>query len=86
MSIAELARQAGLGQRGLEQRMRVELGATPQAVYRRLRLIQVRKLVLESDMPVAEVALRCGYQDASAMTRAFKAEFATTPRDLRSGA
>jgi transcriptional regulator GlxA family with amidase domain len=83
LSIAQLARKSGLGQRRLEDRMRAEFGATPQAIYRRLRLTHARKLVQESDMPVAEVALRSGYQDASAMTRAFKAEFAITPRDLR---
>ena len=83
LSIRELARQSGIGQRRLEQRMRADLGASPQSVYRRLRLIQARKLILESDMPVSEVALRCGYQDASAMTRAFKMEFSTTPRQLR---
>ena len=83
LSIAALARAVGRGQRDLEARMRAELGATPQAVYRRLRLIQARKLVLESDLAVGEVALRCGYQDASAMTRAFRAEFEVTPRALR---
>ena len=85
LSIAELARRAGFAQRRLEQRMKAEMGASPQVVYRRLRLIHARKLVQESDLPVAEVALRCGYLDASAMTRAFRAEFGTTPRELRSG-
>jgi AraC-like DNA-binding protein len=32
---------------------------------------------------VAEIALRCGYQDASAMTRAFRSEYGTTPQNLR---
>ena len=64
--------------------MKGELGATPQAVYRRLRLIQARKLVLETVLSVSEIALRCGYDDPSALTRAFKAEFGTTPRSLRS--
>lgn len=83
LSIGEIARRAGLGQRNLEQRMREELGVSPRAVYRRLRLIQARKLMREHDMPVAEVALRCGYQSASAMTRAFKAEFEVTPTQMR---
>jgi AraC-like DNA-binding protein len=36
-------------------------------------------------MSVAEVALRSGYVDPAAMTRAFKVEFATTPQALRKG-
>ncbi|MDU8927721.1 GlxA family transcriptional regulator [Alisedimentitalea sp. MJ-SS2] len=85
LTIARIARAVGRSQKDLEARMRAQLGATPQAVYRRLRLIQARKLVLESDMAVAEIALRCGYQDASAMTRAFREEFGDTPRGLRRG-
>lgn len=84
LPIAAVARQAGRSQKDLEARMKADLGATPQAVYRRLRLIQARKLVLETDLSVSEIALRCGYDDPSALTRAFKAEFGTTPRILRS--
>lgn len=86
LSIAALARAVGRRQRDLEARVKAELGATPQAVYRRLRLIAARRLVLESDLTVAEIALRAGYQDASAMTRAFRAEFGASPRDLRATA
>jgi transcriptional regulator GlxA family with amidase domain len=83
LPIAEIARRSGRTQKSLEARMQAELGASPQQVYRRMRLVLARKLVTETDLPVSEIALRCGYQDASAMTRAFRAEFGTTPRDLR---
>ncbi|MFW8633804.1 GlxA family transcriptional regulator [Cribrihabitans pelagius] len=83
LPIAAIARAAGRSQKELEARMKAELGATPQAVYRRLRLIEARRLVLETRLSVAEIALRCGYEDPSALTRAFRAEFATTPRRLR---
>lgn len=83
LPIAEVARQTGRSQKDLERRMRADLGATPQAVYRRLRLIEARKLVLETVLNVSEIALRCGYDDPSALTRAFRTEFGTTPRSLR---
>lgn len=83
LPIRSIARQVGRSQKDLEVRFKAELGTTPQSVYRRLRLIQARKLVVESDLGVAEIALRSGYEDPSALTRAFKAEFGTTPRLLR---
>ncbi len=83
LPIGEVARRIGRSQKDLEARMRRELGAGPQAIYKRLRLIAGRKLVLESDLSVAEIALRAGYQDASAFTRAFRAEFGETPREMR---
>lgn len=85
MPVAEIARRVGRTQKSLEARMKSVLGAPPHQVYRRMRLVLARKLVTETDLPVSEIALRCGYLDASAMTRAFRAEFATTPRDLRTG-
>lgn len=83
MSIARIARQVGRTQRTLEARMQGVLGATPQAVYRRLRLNLARKLAEETALPVAEIAVRCGYGDASAMARAFRAEFGRSIRQLR---
>ena len=84
LPIGAIARQTGRTQKDLETRMRSEMGATPQTIYRRLRLIQARKLVLETDLSVAEIALRSGYEDPSALTRAFRTEFGVTPRSLRS--
>lgn len=83
LRLADLAKRAGTTQKTMEQRMQAEMNATPQSVYRRLRLILARKLALDTDQPVAEIAGRCGYENASAMTRAFKAEFGLTIRDLR---
>ena len=83
LAIGRIAQQAGCTQKSLETRMKQELKATPQAVYRRLRLNLARKLVCETDQPISEIASRCGYDNASAMTRAFKTEFDQTPRMLR---
>ncbi len=84
LPIPEIARRIGRPRKDLEARMKSDLGATPAKVYRRLRLIQARKLLLETDISVAEVATRTGYEDPSALTRAFRMEFGTTPRTLRS--
>jgi AraC family transcriptional regulator, carnitine catabolism transcriptional activator len=86
LPIARIAAEAGLSQRALEHAFRAALGRTPQAVYRSLRLREARRLVTGTGMSVAEIADRCGYADASAMTRAFRDEFAVAPRDLRRAA
>ncbi|WP_425044798.1 GlxA family transcriptional regulator [Primorskyibacter sp. S87] len=83
--IAEVARRSGRTQKDLSRQMQQDLGAPPHVVYRRLRLTLARKLIRESDLAVSEIALRCGYQNAAAMTRAFRATFGVTPRDLRRG-
>lgn len=83
LPIAILARRVGRSQKDLQGKITAALGATPQTVYRRLRLVLARKLVSETDLPVAEIAVRSGYQNASAMTRAFRVEFGISPRAMR---
>lgn len=83
LPITEIANRAQVSQKQLERCTHKELGATPETIYRRFRLVLARKLVVETDLPVAEISLRCGYQNASSMTRAFRAEFGETPRAMR---
>jgi transcriptional regulator GlxA family with amidase domain len=83
LPIAQLAQQLGRSQKHLERQSLARLGAAPQVIYRRIRLERARGLALETSISVAEIAVRCGYQDASAMTRAFRSEYGTTPQALR---
>ena len=84
LPLPDLAQRAGLSLRGLDRLTRDKLSASPAALYRRLRLLKARKLAQETDMRITEIALRTGYADASAMTRAFRQEFGLSPRALRS--
>jgi len=83
LPIRLVAKRAGCSQKELERWFAKVIGAPPQTVYRRIRLTLARRLMVETAMSVAEVALRCGYADASAFTRAFKAEFGVPPRAVR---
>ncbi|EEE36083.1 transcriptional regulator, AraC family [Rhodobacteraceae bacterium KLH11] len=85
LRIRDIARQLGCSQKKIEIRVQVEFGTTPQALYRRLRLNLARKLATETQQSVAEIASRCGYENASAMTRAFRSEFGLTPTACRKG-
>ncbi|CUJ99019.1 Carnitine catabolism transcriptional activator [Ruegeria denitrificans] len=86
LTITDVARKIGCSQKKIEMRVQAELRTTPQALYRRLRLTMARKLAEETEQSIAEIASRCGYENASAMTRAFKAEFGRTPTAFRNGA
>ncbi|WP_299989138.1 GlxA family transcriptional regulator [uncultured Ruegeria sp.] len=83
--IKDIARQLGCSQKKIEIRVQAELGITPQVLYRRLRLNLARKLAVETRQSVAEIADRCGYENSSAMTRAFRVQFGQTPTAYRNG-
>lgn len=83
LPLPDIAARLGLGLRRMERAFQAEMGRTPRAAYRWVRLTEAKRLTRGTTLGMAEIAARCGYQDASAMTRAFRAEFGATPRDMR---
>lgn len=85
LSIPALASALRVDQRVLEERFRKKMNLSPTRVYKAIRLREARRLVELTPMSITEIATRCGYQDASAMTRAYRQEFGVAPRGHRSG-
>ncbi|WP_136439421.1 GlxA family transcriptional regulator [Pacificoceanicola onchidii] len=83
LPIDGIAARAGTTQRTLARAFQAELGAAPRVVYKRLRLAAARRYAQQSSYSIAEIALRCGYGNAAAMTRAFVAEYGAPPSAFR---
>ncbi|SET82455.1 Transcriptional regulator GlxA family, contains an amidase domain and an AraC-type DNA-binding HTH domain [Paracoccus homiensis] len=83
LPIPDIARQIGLSAKALSQICQQRHGLGAAQLYQAIRLREARRLIEQTGFGIEEIAGRCGYQNASAMTRAFHREFATTPRDLR---
>ncbi|MCC8101513.1 MAG: AraC family transcriptional regulator [Clostridiales bacterium] len=48
-----------------------------------LRMEEAKKYLLQTDLPIGEVALKVGFQDISYFTRRFKSFFGVSPREYR---
>lgn len=83
LAIGELAARVQMTQRSLARRFQAELGAPPMTVYKRLRLAAARRYAQHSRYSITEIALRCGYRNAAAMTRAFVAQYGKPPSAFR---
>ena len=83
LPIPAIARHLGCSLKSLQRRFARSLNATPGQVYRHRRLIAAKSMAESTDLSISEIAARCGYENASAMTRAFKGQFGATPMDLR---
>ena len=83
LSISQIAQTLGLSRRTLEQAFQTHAHASPAKAYRAIRLAEARRRLEQTRESVAEIALRSGYRDATAMARAFKAEFGITPSAAR---
>ena len=85
VTVEAIARRAGVTPRTLESIFRKSIGETPGAYYLRLRLTAARKLVMDTRIPMAEIAGRTGFSSAAAFSRAFSRAFGRAPVHVRQG-
>lgn len=82
---AALARRADLPPHGFARFMKRFFGLTPSQFIAKARITAASRLLRETDVSVADIALSCGFYDHSAFTRAFRKVTGTTPSQLRAG-
>lgn len=83
LGLAELAECAGLSPRQLQRLFVSALGQTPHQVYATVRLRVARQLLQQSTLSVTDIAIRCGFVDASHFTKRYRALFGLTPAATR---
>ena len=81
---ASLARRVGVSTRQLERQFMLHLSTSPGKFYRKIRLKKAFTLVSNSQMPIIDIAVACGFSSTSTLAQTFKAEYGKTPRQLRS--
>jgi transcriptional regulator GlxA family with amidase domain len=83
LAISALADQVGVSLKTLERLFHAEHGLSPGAYYKRLRLELASRMLVESERPIMNIALDCGFGDGSYFGRAFRTTFGSSPRDFR---
>ncbi|MCG7505657.1 GlxA family transcriptional regulator [Mesorhizobium retamae] len=85
LTIAAIAKRAGVTARTLESIFRTSIDETPGAYYLRLRLGAARRLVVDTRIAMADIAERTGFSSAAAFSRAFSKAFGEAPTKVRGG-
>ena len=80
---AEFAERFGIGARHLRRLFVEELGKTPQQIFDDQRLDFARKLVVETPLPITEIAFTSGFQSIRRFNDAFLKRFLRSPQKLR---
>jgi AraC family transcriptional regulator len=83
ITIADLAATVAVHPVYLARAFRKYFGNSPGEYVRRNRLLRVRRLLIDTRLPLVEVALQCGFSDQSRMTHAFTSEFGIAPGRYR---
>ena len=81
--LAAIARAAGLSPIHFHRVFVAAMGVTPHAWAERRRLDTAREMLAVAEMPVAEVASRCGYADPFHFSRAFRRANGLSPSAWR---
>lgn len=82
-SLPALARMVGLRPDTASRLFRRHAGCSLRAYLQRVRVGEARRLLLETALPIIEVALRCGYQSLSRFYAAYALVFNEAPAACR---
>ncbi len=83
LDVAAMSRHAGVSPRTFARRFREETGTTPLQWLLSRRVLEARRLLEESELPVETVAWRCGFGTAASLRDHFRRATATTPTAYR---
>jgi len=83
LSLVEIADHVGLSRRQIERLFRQEMGRSPARYYLEIRLDRARHLLIQSSMPVVEVAIACGFVSASHFSKCYREIYAKSPQQER---
>lgn len=83
LSLVEIADGVGLSRRQIERLFRQEMGRSPARYYLEIRLDRARHLLIQSSLPVVEVAVACGFVSASHFSKCYRELYARSPQQER---
>lgn len=83
LSIGDIAKRVSLSQRQLDRIFRVHTGLSPVRYYLDVRLDRARGLVTQTELPILDVAIACGFGSNSQFSRTYKSRFGISPSQDR---
>jgi LacI family transcriptional regulator len=81
--VSELVRELAVARRALEQRFVRLVGRTPAAEIRRVRIEEAKRLLVETDRSISEIARMSGFGHQDLLSRVFRRGVGMTPSQYR---
>lgn len=83
ISLDEIASHVGFSRRQLERLFQKYLNCVPTRYYMRLRLMHARQLLLQTSMPIVDIAFASGFVSTPHFSKCYRENFGIPPRDER---
>lgn len=80
--VEQIAADLGITRIHVNRKLKAETGYSPSTVFKTIRMTEARRLLLEDQYPVSEIATRCGFSTASYFSTAFKDFFGQSPSEF----
>ncbi len=84
LSVEKLAERMAMSPRNFSRIFYQEVGITPAKFVERVRLEAARNMVLQTDLPIDNIAANCGFNRPEQMRRAFYRQLNVSPHEYRS--
>jgi PAS domain S-box-containing protein len=84
ITLKELAELTHLSVSALERRFKKHLAKTPSRLINEVRLENARRLLMDTNLPISDIAFQTGFSDHSYFTKQFKLFFGMHPSKMRS--
>ena len=82
-NLEQLARCVGIGSRHLRRLFQQHLGASPLKIARSHRVLVVKSLIVETQLPAAEIARATGFRSIRQFNHSVRTAFGQSPTALR---
>ncbi len=83
LSLAELACQLGVSDRHLRRVFESELGVTPVQFVQTQRLLNAKRLLTDTDLPISQIAMLSGFSSLRRFNALFVERYRLNPSQLR---
>lgn len=83
LPLVDIARYVGLSRRQIERLFQQHMGRSPARYYLEIRLDRARHLLMQSTIPVVDVAIACGFVSASHFSKCYREMYGKSPLQER---
>lgn len=83
LSVDMVAQKMFMSRSQLSRKVKAVTGYTIINFIMHMRMDKAKRLLASSEMPITEVAMKCGFEDSSYFTRVFKQTYDITPTQYR---
>ena len=83
LSVQDLEKSLGITAREIGSLIKDELHSSFKSYLNMIRLTEIKRLLVETDLSISDIAYRTGYNNISHFNRVFKAESGVSPKEFR---